>query len=257
MHPISEQSSATNDGAATSDLRGLCRWGGYASFAMLLYVLGTLVQMAVIGMGAPSDPAAIFAMLHDHKIEGLLRLDLPTIFAMPLYYLVFLGLFAALRRVDFSNSILATSLGLIGTTLVLATPTALPMLRLSEMYASATSDALKAQYLAAGQAVMATDIWHHTGAAVGAILLQTGAVLICTVMLRGGVFSRGTAWLGIIMHGLDLLHLLCGAFVPVAGMVLMSVAGTLYPFWLFLVGRRLLQLAAKRVSEPAGSLQAG
>jgi hypothetical protein len=234
------------------DLSGLCRWGGYASFPLLLYSLLTLVQVAVVGMGTPPDPAGIFAMLHDHKIEGLLRLDLPTILAMPLYYLVFLGLFAALRPVDLSNSVLSTALAFVGTTLVLATPSALPMLRLSEMYASAASEAQRTQYLAAGQAVMATNIWHNTGAVLGAILLQIGAVLICCVMLQG-MFSRGTAWLGIIMHGLDLTHLVCGWFIPVAGMVLMSVAGVLYPFWLFLVGRKLLQLASKKVNRTAGS----
>jgi len=74
----------------THDLSGLCRWGGYGAFALLLYSLGTLVQIAVIGMGAPPDLAGIFAMLQDHKIEGLLRLDLPTILARPLYYLIFL-----------------------------------------------------------------------------------------------------------------------------------------------------------------------
>ena len=252
MNANAVQHKSTWEG--NGDLNGLCRWGGFASFALLLYTLGTLVQVAVIGMGAPSDPAAIFAMLHEHKIQGLLRLDLPVILAMPLYYLVFLGLFAALRRVDLSNAILSTSLAFVGTTLVLATPTALPMLRLSEMYASATSDAMKAQYLAAGEAVMASNIWHNTGAMVGAVLLQTGAVLICYVMLRGGVFSKSTAWMGLIMHGLDLLHLLCGGLVPAAGTVLMALAGVLYPFWFFLVGRRLLQLAAKRVAEPAKSL---
>ena len=253
MNPIREQSSATAENATPSDLTGLCRWGGYGAFALLLYSLGTLVQVAVIGAGAPSDAAGIFGMLRDHPIEGLLRLDLPVLLAVPFYYLVFLGLFAALRGVDLSKAILSTALAFAGTTLVLATPTALPMLRLSEMYAAATSDSQRAEYLAAGQAVMAIDVWHHTGALIGGILLQSGAVLICWVMLRG-VFGKGTAWLGIIMHGLDLLHVLCGQFVPTAGAVLMAVAGVLYPFWFFLIGRRLLQLGAKKSSRSMDSL---
>ena len=204
-------------------------------------------------MGTPPEVAGIFDMLHNNKFEGLLRLDLPTIVAMPLYYLLFLGLFAAMRRIDLSNSILSCALSFVGTTLVLASPTALPMLRLSEMYAATTNDAQKEQFLAAGHAVMALNLWHSTGAALGAILLQVGAVLICYVMLQG-VFSRGTAWLGIIMHGLDLSHLLCGRFVPVTGMVMMAVAGVLYPFWFFLVGRRLLQLASRRTVHAESSL---
>ena len=230
-------------------LKGLCRWGGLAAFALLVYSLGTLVQVAVIGMGAPADVAGVFDMLHHNKLEGLVRLDLPTIVAMPLYYLLFLGLFAALRRVDLSNSILSAALAFVGVTLVLATPTALPMLRLSEMYATTTNEALKEQYLAAGHAVMALNLWHSTGAVLGAILLQIGAVLICYVMLQG-VFSKGTAWLGILMHGLDLTHLVCGRFIPLTGMVMMAVAGVLYPFWFFLVGRKLLQLARQKTIQP-------
>jgi hypothetical protein len=218
----------------------------------LAYSLATIVQFAVVGVGVPPHAAGIFALLHDHKIEALLRLDLPTVFAMPLYYLLFLGLFAALWRVDLSKSILSTALAFAGTTLVIATPTGLPMLRLSEMYAAASSDALKDQYLAAGEAIMATDIWHHTGAIVGGVLVQTGAVLICWVMLRGGVFNKGTAWLGIVMHSLDLAHIVCGVVAPPVGVVLMSIAGPLYPIWLFLVGWRLLKLASRKAGQPMG-----
>jgi hypothetical protein len=91
---------------------------------------------------------------------------------------------------------------------------------------------------------VAADLWHGTGAILGGVLLQCGAVLICVVMLRGGVFSKATAWLGIVMHGLDLAHIVCGLLLPVSGVVLMAIAGPLYPIWLFLVGRRLLKLAA-------------
>jgi hypothetical protein len=119
------------------------------------------------------------------------------------------------------------------------------MLALSDKFEAATSDVLKQQFLAAGEAVMATDIWHATGAIMGGVLVQCGAILICVVMLRGGVFSKGTAWLGIVMHGLDLGHILSGLFLPTAGVVLMAIAGPLYPVWFFLVGHRLLRIAAR------------
>jgi hypothetical protein len=72
-------------------------------------------------------------------------------------------------------------------------------------------------------------------------------VLISVVMLRGNVFRKTTAYLGIVMHGLDLVHIVSGIFLPVSGVVLMAIAGPLYPIWLFLVGRRLLQLAARQI----------
>ena len=77
------------------------------------------------------------------------------------------------------------------------------MISLSEKYAAATTEATRAQFLAAGEAILATDIWHGTGAIIGGILVQSSAVLISVVMLHSTVFGKITAYLGIVMHGLD------------------------------------------------------
>jgi hypothetical protein len=67
-------------------------------------------------------------------------------------------------------------------------------------------------------------------------------------MLRSSVFSRTTACLGILMHGLDLSRIVFGLFLPASGIVLMAIAGPLYPIWFFLVGQRLLKVATKASS---------
>ena len=51
------------------------------------------------------------------------------------------------------------------------------------------------------------------------------------------------------MHGIDLAHILGGLFLPVSGMILLAIAGPLYPVWFLLVGLRLLKLASIRGSE--------
>ena len=99
------------------------------------------------------------------------------------------------------------------------------------------------------EAIMAADIWHSTGAILGGVLLQWGAVLISVAMLRGRVFSKTTAWLGIVLHGLDLAHIVGGLFLPVSGMILLAIAGPLYPVWFFLIGLRLLKLASSKDLE--------
>ena len=231
---------------APDDLHGLCRIGGIAAFLLIVYSLATIVQMLVLG-GQPTSAVQAFDLLQHHRAVGLLRLDLPTVAVLPLYYLLFLGLYAALRRTNRAQALLSTVLVFAGLTLVLATPTALSLIPLSDKYAVATSDVLRTQLLAAGEAIMAADIWHGTGAILGGVLLQCGAVLICVVMLRGSVFGKATAWLGIVMHALDGAHIVGGLFLPVSGVVLMAIAGPLYPVWLFLVGRRLLQLAARKL----------
>lgn len=227
------------------DLRVLCRIGGIAAYLLVVYSLATMAQMVVLG-GQPASAAQAFDLLRHHRAIALLRLDLPTIAFLPLYYLIFLGLYAALRRTNRALALLSTLLAFAGLTLVLSTPTALSLIPLSDRYASAASDAARMQLLAAGEAIMAADIWHSTAAILGGVLLQCGAVLISVVMLRGSVFGKFTARLGIVMHGLDGAHIVCGLIMPVSGIILMAIAGPLYPIWLFLVGRRLLQLAARK-----------
>jgi hypothetical protein len=203
-----------------------------------------MVQIVALG-GQPGSAAEAFNLLQHHRALALLRLDLPTIAVMPVYYLLFLGLYSALHRCDRANALLSTVLAFAGLTLVLETPTALSLVPLSDKFAAATTDAVRSQMLSAGEALMAADIWHNTGAILGGILIQCGAVLISVVMLRGGVFSKLTGWLGIVMHGLDLAHIVGGLFLPVCGIILLAIAGPLYPIWFFMVGRRLFQLSAR------------
>jgi hypothetical protein len=239
-----QQDQATCGESAGSDLSGWCRTGGIVAWILVAYSLATIVQILVLG-GQPATAAEAFGLLHHNKILGLLRLDLPTVAAISLYYLLFLGLYAALRRSDRANVTLSLALVFVGVTLLLATPTALSMIPLSDKYAVAKTEATRIQILAAGEAVLATDIWHGTGAIIGGIFVQAGAVVISVVMLRSNVFSRLTAYVGIVTHGLDLVHILFGLFLPAAGFVLMALAGPLYLVWFPLVGRRLLQLAAE------------
>jgi len=230
----------------------ICRAAGVAAFIFLFYCLATMVQIAILG-GPPDSVAEAFRALQQNKLLGLLRLDFATVLVLPLYYLLFFGLFAALKDTDRTQAAVGTVLVFLGVTLVLAMPTALPLMALSDKYADATSEAMKAHYLAAGEAVLATDIWHGTGAYMGGIFVQTGAVWISFVMLRG-VFSKATAYVGIITHGLDLVHILFAPFLPKVASIFMIISGLGYPVWSFLVGRRLLQLGNAEFSEATAPL---
>ena len=256
MNASDEHDQAVVGHSEVSAWNRLCRIGGIAAFVLIAYCLATMVQLVVLG-GQPATAAEAFRLLQENKVIGLLRLDLPTVIVLPLYYLVFLGLFAALRSTDFANAIVATALAFVGVTLVVATPTALPMVALSEKYASATTEAARTQLLAAGETILATDIWHGTGAFMGGILLQTGAVLISFVMLRSSAFGKTVGYMGIVAHGLDLGHIILGHFVPTVGVVLMAIAGPLYPVWFFLVGRRLLLVRrpGRELTDPAAPVR--
>lgn len=224
-----------------------------SALILLVYSLATMVLLAAIG-GQPETAQEGFAMLAQNRLVGLLRLDVLTLLVMPLYYLLLLSLYGALRGVDGAKSLLALVLGLAGVTLVLATPSAFSFLTLSDRFAAATDEAQRTLLLAAGEAVLASDLWHGSGALVGGLLLQTATLILSLVMLRSADFSKITAWVGVVMHGLDLLHIVAGFFIPAAGVALMVVAGPLYLIWFPLLARDFLQLTktVEQVGQETG-----
>ena len=227
----------TND----SVFKSLCKAGGVASFIFILYSLITMVILSVFG-GQPSTALEAFSMLQTNRILGLLRMDLLTVIFIPLYYLIFLGIFLALNGKNSISSIIALISVFVGVTLLLATPSVFSMMNLSDKYAMATTITQQSQLIAAGEAILASDMWHGTGAIIGSFLIQIGAFLFSFVMLRGKVFNKFTAYVGIITHGLDFAHLIFLIVIPTIGIILMAIAGTLYLLWFPLIGVRLIQI---------------
>ena len=227
-----------------SNWQRMCKLAGISALILLGYSLLTMVILVVLG-GQPQTAQEGFAMIQNNRLVGFLRLDGLTIMVIPLYYLLFFGLYKVLNITNDVHAGLATLLVFTGVTLFLATPSAFSWLTLSDKFAAATSAAQKTQFLAAGEAILAADMWHGSGAILGGILMQTGALLISVVMLRSPAFGKLTAWLGIGMHSLDLAHILVGFFFPTGGVILMAIAGPLYLVWFPLLARDFFRLVKK------------
>ncbi len=227
-----------------SSLKRLCRLGGASALILLAYSLATMLLLVVFG-DQPQTAQAGFAMLQSNRLVGFLRLDGLTILVMPLYYLLFYCIYIPLRQTCGAFAGLGSLLVFAGLTLFLATPSAFSWLALYNKFALATDPSQKTRLLAAGEAILASDLWHGSGAMVGGILLQTGALVTSMVMLGSKDFGKLTAWLGVGMFGLDLAHLLVGFFFPTGGFILMAVAGTLYLAWFPLLARDFFRQAKK------------
>ncbi len=65
-----------------------------------------------------------------------------------------------------------------------ATESTFSLLHLGDRYADAATDAQRAQFLAAGEAVIASDMWNSSSAYMAGILLQGAGVIISVIMLR-------------------------------------------------------------------------
>lgn len=152
------QSGATKDVEAVEPAwRGLCRMGGVAAFLMLASATVTMAVVLTLG-GEPTTPKEYFTLLADNRLVGLLRMDLASIATILLYYFVFFGLYAALRRTHGPQAAFATALAFVGATLWFAKQSAFSMVHLSDRYAAAVTDPERGQIVAVAEAILASDV---------------------------------------------------------------------------------------------------
>jgi len=224
-----------------SDWGRLCQLGGVAAWIQLgLLLLG--IGFGLVAGWLPTTAAEYYQTLQNDGTGGFLRLDLATLFMIALFPLVAVALYAAFRHSRPAYALLAMVLILTGTLLALANESAFSMIRLSELHAAASSAAQKAQLLAAGEAVIAANMWNSSAGFLAGIFMQGGFVFISFVMLRGREFGKGTAYTGILSNGLDLIHVFVALFAPALAAALLAIGGVFYLFWFALLGRDLVKL---------------
>src|SRR5574341_760444 len=225
----------TNTDPAYSDWKSLYRVGGVA--ALLMFVL-TLVQSFIfIAYPPPSTVIDYFTLFQKNKILGLLDLDLLLIVINILLILIYLALYAALSRFNKSYTAIALVIGLVGTTLFFASREAtFGMLSLSDQYTAATTDAQRAMFLAAGQALL--TIYNGIVFDLSYILGGLVILIFSIVMLQSNIFDKAIAYVGIVMGILMLMPPTVGTIVLLLSLI--SLVPTL--IWLIPIARRLFQL---------------
>ena len=221
--------------------KSLYQIGGIAALIFVVYSLVTMILLVLIG-GQPETAHEAFNMLEGNKLVGLLRLDMLTLLIVPLYYPIFLSIYVTLKKSQAAYATLGALLAFAGVTLFLATPSVFSWITLSDNYAVATSAAQKDQLLAAGEAILASDMWHASGTVIGGVLMLIAALIFSIVMLKSEDFGKGTAYVGNVSHGLDLIRIFVSFFIPQASVVFMAIAGPLYLVWFPLLARDFFRL---------------
>jgi hypothetical protein len=119
---------------------------------------------------------------------------------------------------------------------------------LSSRYAAAETDTQRALFAAAGEAVLARGEDFTPGSFTGLIFGGIAAIGMSFIMLRGGIFGKATAWIGIIGFTFLSVFTIWSTFVPVLYLVAFyffgMVGGLLALAWFILTARRLLQLGS-------------
>lgn len=214
----------------------LYQFGALAAFLMVVIIV---VQMIVFISAPPplgGTASDWFALFQQNKLIGLIDFEflmvIYTLIAIPLTF----SIYYALRSTNEAFATLYVALSLIGVVCFIAARPAFEMLRLSEHFAAATSEAQQSVLLAAGEATLAA--FDGTAFHVSYVLGSISGLIISLVMLQGRVFSKATAYVRIGSSLFDF-----GLYVPVVGIYL-SIFSVLFLFvWNLMVARRLLQLA--------------
>ena len=225
---------------APSDRRWttLYQIGAAAAFVSALFIPVQIVVFLV--WPPPLDGTAIdwFTLLNDHKLAGLVDLDLLLVADNVLLVPILLALYLLLRRAHESVMTIAVALGFLGVIMYAASNPAFQMAALADRYAAASTNGQRATAEAAGEAIIAT--WQGTAFQSAYLLGSIAGILIGVVMLRSGVFSKTIAWLAILANTVGL-----GLYLPVVG-VYISVFSVLFlEVWYLLIARRLHQLGRK------------
>lgn len=234
----SERQAGGHDATPDSTWRSLYRVGGVAALAIVAIAL---IQAPIfILYPQPTTVIGRFTQFQNNKLLGLVDLDLMLILGTAASALVFLALYAALRRASPSLMTIALTLGLGGIALFFAVQPTFSMLYLSDQYAAATTLVQRSTFLAAGEALWA----NYNGTALGMYFVLTGIadLIIAVVILRSGRFSKMTAYVGIVLGAMLLLPPL-----PSFGSIPLILSyAVIVPslIWNLLIARRLFQLAS-------------
>lgn len=226
-----------------SGWKSLCKVGGVTALAAVALAPAEVAIALLPGVDQTLAHTVTvidwFRLFQNHWFLGLRSLGLLNLIGAALLMPTILAIYSVLRRGHDAFAALGTILFFVGIAVYVAGSRAFPMLSLSGQYASAATDGQRSLFAAAGQAMLAEG-----QSRAGILLIESACLVISIVMLRGAVFSKLTAWAGIL--GNMLMMILEIAFIPPrgVGMAVAAAGGFSTMAWYFLIGRGLLRLGS-------------
>jgi hypothetical protein len=227
-------------GAAYQSLYTL---GGVAAWLAAVFILSEVIGLALYP--PPSTVQGWFLLFQSNRFIGLLNFWGLEVLLYLMFVIVFLALYAGLKDGHESWMAIALTLALVGIATFLATNNPFAMLALSNQYVAATTDAQRAIFLAAGEALLAgTNQRAVGGFNLGFFLVSVAGLVVSSVMLQSRAFSKSTAYVGLLAHALSLADYLRQVLTPSATVALLLILpnALFLVIWYLLAGRRLYQL---------------
>jgi hypothetical protein len=253
--------------AAASNQKALYWVAGVAALvALAANVLDILLgfgEMEIVVNG--TKPASEwFALFQANWFKGIYVLGILNIVYMMAMIPVYFALVLAHGRMHRVFAALAMVVAFMGMAIYIANNAAIPMFVLASRYAAAGTDAQRVIFAAAGEAVLVRGEDFTPGSFLGLFFTGIAGIAISAVMLRGEVFGRATAWVGIVGFTFLSIFTVWATFIPVLYEVAFygfgMIGGLLALIWFFLVALRCFKFARSMdaaANEDNGELIAG
>ena len=238
--------------------RWIYKLGAMAALtAMLANLLDVLLGFGSTEMVTYSAKSAIewFALYHESWFRGVYALGILNI----VYMIAMLPVYFALFSAHFDKHALGAGLTILifltAMSMYISNNAAIPLLVLSSKYSLATTDLQRTSLVSAGEAILSRGEDFTAGSFIPLFLSGVVAICISLIMLRGGIFGKVNAWIGVVGFSFLSLFTIIATFIPAlyqfAFYFLASIGGILALSWFALTARRLFQLASTKESESA------
>jgi hypothetical protein len=226
-----------SSGGPDQSWRGLYRVGAISAALYVLLIIVPIVLLNVAPLPPYTGGAAVLQYIAQHKAVYLVELVSFVGLSLPAM-IVFLVLYLALKHLDKSYAALGALVGIASEIIALAYNSSPPSLHvglisLSDHYAAATGEAERAMFVSAAEGLVAVS----NAVNAAGILTALGILVISLPMLKG-LFSRGVAYLGIATGALGIVSEI---FRDIIGPGY-YVYGLLLPAWFIAVGWKLYQM---------------
>lgn len=190
-----------------------------------------------------------FNLFQDSWFVGLASFGLFDLVNYALVGLIFLALYGALKQVNKSGMVIATTFGFVGIAVYFATNQAFSMLNLSHRYGESTTEAQQAVFLGVGEALLTEfnpgTIEQGTGYYLSLFLVLLAGLIISIVMLHSTLFSKATAYAGILANGIGLGYFVALIFAPEILWLPPSLSALFRMVWYVLIAIQLLKLGRR------------
>lgn len=189
---------------------------GLAALLIVAAGIADTILSMVAGEAAPNHAVPVtewFHLFETSPITALSNLGLINIITLSLGIPVYLALFHVHRQTNPAFAGLAATLYFIGVAIYISSNTVFSMLAISSQYALA-SDSQRVFLEEAARAALAQGADLTPGTFMGLGYTQLGGLIMALVLLRAGVFSKKTAWPGILGFACMLIFFILTAFVP-------------------------------------------